>query len=174
MKFFSMLSLVIIVLTATGCAVNHAQNSFEFRQMTPNNAYGKHETFEINNSYSSAVSNFKERAETCLTTGVVIKNYDKRTGAKIIGEQNLTYTPTLTVGKTKSELSIQKNVSGAGMILGKVPENGMYIFLADLIEDGNKSRLDVYYITYMGTDEILNAVKNWASGTSLACPDLTK
>ena len=174
MKFTSIISLTIVAIMSSGCTVKHAQNNAEFRQMTPSNSYGKHEAFTINNTYSNAVSNFKKRSEACLNTAVVLKSYDRNTGAKIAGEQTLTYTPTLTVGSNKSELSVQKNVSGAGMIMGKVPENGMYIFLADIAKDGKKSRLDVYYITYMGTDQILNSVKNWASGTSLDCPDLTK
>ena len=174
MKTISIISLLIIAIMSTGCSLKHAQNNSEFRHMTPSNAYGKHEVFTINNSYSKAVSNFKKRADACLNTAVVLKSYDRNTGAKIAGEQTLTYTPTLTVGSNKSELAVQKNVSGAGMIMGKVPENGMYIFLADLAKDGKKSRLEVYYITYMGTGEILNAIKDWASGTSLACPDLTK
>lgn len=172
MKISASLSLLTIIFISTGCAVKHAQNSQEFRQMAPANSYGKHETFTINNAYSKAVRNFQKRADKCLNTGVVLTTTSK-TGARM-GEQTLTYTPTLVVGKTKSELSIQKNVSGDGMIMGKVPDNGMYIFLADLSKSGSKSQLDVYRITYMGTDQMLNAVKNWASGKNLACPDLTK
>lgn len=173
MKVAASFSLLTIMFLSTGCAMQQAQNAQEFRQMAPANSYGKHETFNINNSYSRAVSNFKNRADKCLNTGVVLTTRT-RTGAKM-GEQTLTYTPTLVVGKTRSELSVQKNVSGDGMIMGKVPEKGMFIFLADLSKAGNNaSRLDIYRITYMGTDEMVSSVKSWASGKSLECPDLTK
>jgi hypothetical protein len=165
--------LLTSIFLSTSCAMQQAQNAQEFRQMAPANSYGKHETFIIDNSYSKAVSNFKSRSDECLNTGVVVTTRNQ-TGARM-GEQTLTYTPTLVVGKTKSELSIQQNVSGDGMIMGKVPEKGMFIFLADLSNlDNNKSRLDVYRITYRGTNEMVSAVKNWASGNSLDCPDLTK
>ena len=173
MKRAASFSLLTIMFMSTGCAMKQAQNAQEFRQMAPANSYGKHETFNINNSYTRAVSNFKKRAGKCLNTGVVLTTTSK-TGARM-GQQTLTYTPTLVVGKTRTELSIQKNVSGDGMIMGEVPEKGMFIFVADLSKSGNnKSRLDVYRITYMGTDEMVSAVKNWASGKSLDCPDLTK
>ena len=163
----------MIVLISTGCAAKHAQNNQEFRQMTPSNSYGEHKVFTINNSYSRAVGNFKKRANKCLNTSVVLTTQNRNTGAHM-GEQTLTYTPTLKIGKKKTALSIQKNVSGDGMIMGNVPANGMYILLADLSKSGKKTRLDVYRITYMGTDQMVTTVKNWASGKSLACPDLTK
>lgn len=172
MKISTTFSVLAIILMSTGCAMKQAQNVQEFRQMAPANSYGKHEIFTINNSYSRAVNNIKRRADKCLNTAVVLTT-TSQTGAKM-GKQTLTYTPTLVVGKTRSELSIQKNVSGDGMIMGKVPEKGMYIFLADLSKSGKKSRLDVYRITYMGTDQMVTSVKNWASGKSLDCPDLTK
>lgn len=105
---------------------------------------------------------------------VVVLTTTSQAGARM-GEQTLTYTPTLVIGKNRSELSVQKNVSGDGMIMGKAPNKGLYIFLADLSKaDNNKSRLDIYQITYMGTDQMVSAVKNWASGKNLSCPDLTK
>lgn len=172
MKNNAILSLLTITLFSTGCAMKQAQNPQEFRKMAPQNSYGKHETFNINNSYSKAVNNFKKRADKCLNTSIVLTTSNRNTGAKM-GEQTLTYTPSLIVGKTKTELSIQKNVSGDGMIMGKIPKKGMFIFLADLSKSGNKSKLDIYRITYMGTDEMVTSMINWASGKSLACPDLT-
>lgn len=174
MKTTTIFSLLTIMLLSTGCATKQAQNAQEFRKMAPANSYGKHEAFNINNSYSRAVRNFKRRAYKCLNKKVVLTTRDRNTGARM-GEQTLTYTATLKVGKTRTELSIQQNVSGDGMIMGKVPRKGMFIFLADLRKSGkNKSRLDVYRITYRGTNGMVSAVKNWASGKSLACPDLTK
>lgn len=50
---------------------------------------------------------------------------------------------------------------------------GMFIIVADISPAGkNKTKLDVYRITY-GTDIIASSIKNWATGKSLACPDMT-
>ena len=174
MKIIKIIFTLSIMLLSTGCAMKQAQNAQEFRKMTPKNSYGKLETFKINSSYSKAVRNFKKRANKCLRTKLVLTTTNRNTGARM-GEQTLTYTPTLKIGKKRTELSIQKNVSGDGMIAGKVPKNGMFILLADLSKSGkNKSRLNIYRITYMGTNEMASAIKNWASGESLSCPDLTK
>ncbi len=163
-----------IILLLTGCAVKHAQNAQEFRQMAPANSYGKFETYNLDIPYSNAVSNIRSQADRCLNTKVVVTTRDKNTGA-IMGEQTLTYTPTLKVGKAKSELSIQQNVSGDGMILGDVPDKGIFIFLADISDSGNgKSRLDIYRVTYMGTNQMVSAVKNWTSGENLNCPNLSQ
>lgn len=165
--------LLASMLLPMGCAIKQAQNPQEFRQIAPTISYGEHETFNINNSYSRASKNFQMRAEKCLHKKIVQTTVNRNTGAKM-GEQVLTYTPTLGVGKNRTELSVQQDVSGSGMIMGKVPEKGMFIFLADLSPSGNQTRLDIYRLTYWSTNELVTAVKNWASGESLDCPDLTK
>lgn len=173
MNKVSTIPLLIIMLLPMGCAMKQAQTPQEFRQLAPQISYGKHEIFNINNSYSRAVKNFKMRAEKCLSQKIVETTVNKNTGAKM-GEQVLRYTPSLVVNKKITELSVQQDVSGSGMIMGKVPENGMYIFLADLTESGNNTMLDIYRLTYRSTAQMVSAAKNWASGESLDCPDLTK
>ena len=172
MRKFALISIITIVIPSMGCAIKQAQNNEEFRQIAPTISYGEHKTYDINNSYSKAVKNFKKRAEKCFNKEVILTT-TSRTGATI-GKQTLAYTPTLKVGKARTELSIQKNVSGTGTIMGKIPEKGMYILLADISKSGEKSKLDIYRLTYMATDEMVNGIKNWATGKSLDCPDLTK
>jgi len=160
---------ILLAFLMHGCAMKQAQTAQEFRMMAPQSSYGAHDTLTVTKPYSSAVANFKKKADKCLTTELVL-TYQNQYG-QTISTQNLSYTPTLVVGKSKTTLSVQKNVSGDGMIAGKVPEKGMFLVVADLTPVAkNKTRLDIYRNTYE-TDIIVAAIKNWATGKSLACPD---
>ena len=169
MRFASCLVFISSVVLSSGCAVKQAQTAQEFRLLTPQIGYVDHETVTVDQSYPTVVNNFQKRADKCLTVELLMTTTNRY--GQTVNEQTLSYTPTLVAGKAKSELSLQKNVSGGGMIMGKVPEKGMYILVADMTPAGkHKTRLDIYRNTYE-TDIIVAAVKNWASGKSLACPD---
>lgn len=164
--------LITSVFLVSGCAIKQAQTEQEFRVMAPQSSYGARETLTVKNSYSRAVSNFKKKTNKCLKVELLMTTRNQY--GQTVAEQTLTYTPTLVTNKTKSTLSVQKNVSGDGMIAGKVPEKGMFIVVADIKPAGKgKTRLDIYRNTY-GTDIIVAAIKNWATGKSLACPDWPK
>lgn len=171
MKLAISICIIISAILSTGCAMKHAQTAQEFRLMTPKNTYGIHESFTIKNSYFKVVNNFKKRTNKCLNIELVMTTTNRY--GQALGVQTLTYTPTLVTGNKHSELSVQKNVSGDGMIMGKIPMKGMFILVADMSPAGkNKTKLDVYRNSY-GTDIITSSIKNWATGKSLACPDMT-
>ena len=168
MKYAISMLFILSAFLFSGCSMKQAQTAQEFRLMAPKSSYGAHDTITVKNSYSSVVNNFKKKTKKCLTVELLLTTTNQY--GQTMGEQTLSYTPTLVVGKSKSELSLQKNVSGDGMIMGKVPDKGMYILVADITPAGkNKTRLDIYRNTY-GTEIIVDAVNNWATGKSLACP----
>ena len=57
---------------------------------------------------------------------------------------------------------------------GKVPEGGTYLLVADAYPlSGNRTKLQ-WFGPSRGHDTLIRAVKGWATGENLGCPDLTK
>jgi hypothetical protein len=55
----------------------------------------------------------------------------------------------------------------------KPPPGGVYIFVADATPQGNRTRIQIYGPS-KGYDVLHRAVRGWASGENLGCPDMTK
>ncbi len=167
------LGLLFVLLASGGCSMKQPQSAQEFRQMLPGSMFGKQETVTVDRSYSKVIDTFRKRAGKCLNV-VVQRDVVNRYG-QVVNTTNITYTPTLNVGKSRAELYLQQLPEGsATFVVGEMPEKGFYFFVADAIHAGkNKTRLDLYYSSY-GADTLSRAVKNWAKGDNLGCPDLTQ
>jgi hypothetical protein len=63
----------------------------------------------------------------------------------------------------------------AGVLnVSEEPEGGYYLLVADAYPiNKNKTRVDLYGLS-MGHDVLIKAVKGWATGENVGCPDLTK
>ena len=86
------------------------------------------------------------------------------------------YKPTLVNGRERTELHIQwrREPGDAFSFSGKPPADGMYVVVADAMPAGKgKTTMTVYAPTMVFT-VIPKAIKHWANGTNLGCPDLTK
>jgi hypothetical protein len=60
------------------------------------------------------------------------------------------------------------------MKVTKEPEGGYYLMVFDAIRAGkNTTRID-YYGPSRGQDTMVKAIKGWANGENVGCPDLTK
>jgi hypothetical protein len=86
-----------------------------------------------------------------------------------------TYKPTVLVSRQRLELHVQRHYQGGGVIIpGKEPEGGLYLLVADAFAlDASRTRLDIYAPT-VGSDPLIRAVKGWATGENVGCPDMTK
>ena len=144
----------------------------EFRQMLPGSMFGKYESIEVNRPLSKVVSAFKKRAGKCLN--VVIERTTTNQYGQVMGTTNITYKPTVRVGKKKTELIVQQKPEGNVIILGEMPKDGMYFFVADASRIAkNKTKLE-FYRGSIGSDTLARAVTNWAKGKNMGCPDLTQ
>lgn len=173
MRAVAGLSLIFVFLISAGCSMKQPQSAQEFRQMLPGSMFGKQETVNINRAYSKVIDTFRKRAGKCLNVEVqrdVVNQY-----GQVVNTTKITYTPTLNVGKARAELYLQQLPEGsATFVVGEMPEKGFYLFVADAISAGkNKTRLDLYYSSF-GADTLTRAVKNWATGENMGCPDLTQ
>ena len=85
-----------------------------------------------------------------------------------------TYKPTVVVTSRKAELHVQQHHDQGVLAVSKEPEGGYYLLVADAQPvTQTKTRVDLYRPS-MGHRVLIQAVKNWATGENVGCPDLTK
>lgn len=170
MKKQVVLIVVFFILMFFGCAIHHPQTAEEFRKAAPGAFMGKLETFQVNRTFKEVAKTFQKKAPECLN--VTIKTTSQtRTSYQVIVT---TYNPTVLVSDQKAELHVQMHHEQGVMKVSQEPEGGYYLLVADAIPlDKNTTRVDLYRPS-MGYDTIIKAIKGWATGENLGCPDLAK
>lgn len=162
---------VIAVLSLAGCATQQPQTAEEFRKAAPGAFLMGSETFEVNRPLRDVAATWQRRATECLNASVRTTSQTS-TSYQVI---NTTYKPTVVVGKDRAELHVQREFKGSGVItVGNPPAGGPYIIVADAYPlPGNRTKVQMLAPT-KGQDVVIRAIKSWASGENLGCPDLTK
>ena len=163
--------VIIAALLVAGCATQQPQNAEEFRKQAPGAFLMGHETFEVNRPLRDVAAAGQRRAPECLNASVRTTSQTS-TSYQVI---TTTYRPTVVVGKERAELHVQRDFKGGGVIMvGNPPEGGPYIIVADAYPlPGNRTKVQMLAPT-KGQDVVIRAIKSWASGENLGCPDLTK
>ena len=163
---------VAVVAVLSGCA-SQSKTADELR-----NNVGKHaaftsrDTFEVKKPYRQVSETLRKKWLECLdSTGTSAIHR----GGNTFGSQTNTYTPKAAVSDKRTELTLQHKVSGTGIKqLGGPPPEGFFIIVTDVYPaDRGTSRVDVQ--KHMpGYDGVIKAIRRWAEGTSMACPDLAQ
>ncbi len=84
------------------------------------------------------------------------------------------YTPTVHVSADKAELHLQQHHVQGVLNITEEPDGGYYLMVADAYPiAGGQTQVDLYRPS-MGYKVIIQAIKNWATGDNIGCPDLTK
>jgi hypothetical protein len=149
------------------------QNPDDFRKAVSGGAVmTKTDTYEVNRSTQAVGATFKQRAPECL--GVQVRTVSQTSTSY----QNIltTYTPTVVASGQRAELHLQQLHKGGGVIYPqKPPEGGVYIFVADATPvSANRTRIQLYGPSLSAYDVLYRAVRGWASGENLGCPDMAK
>ena len=164
-------SCAAVAALLAGCATQQPQNAEEFRKVAPGAFLMASETLEVNRPLRDVAAAWQRRAPECLSVSV------RTTSQTSTSYQVITsiYKPTVVVGKDRAELHVQREFKGSGVItVGNPPQGGPYIIVADAYPlPGNRTKLQLIAPS-KGQDVVIRAIKSWASGENLGCPDLTK
>lgn len=160
-----LLMLAPLAFLLTACSI--PMNTTEFRHAAKANAMLlTTESFEVNRPYGEVARTFKEKAPECLSfrLGSATRNM-------FGGSSNPVYyaetKQAVLVSNEKAELSFQVKYKNT---LTSEPEDGSYYLVADAYRVGkNRTRVDVYRRTKV--ELLVEALKGWASGENLGCPD---
>ena len=163
------LALTAAALLA-GCSINYPQTAQEFREQIPGAFMGKVETFEVKRSQRDVSRTFQAKAPECLNVAVRTIERSSTSASNIL----TTYKPTVIVNDRRTELHVQRTFEGNIITPGKVPEGGLYSLVVDATPiDRNRTKIDIYGPS-RGLDTMIRAVKGWATGENVGCPDLTQ
>lgn len=170
-------TLVIATITATmvGCATGPTpQTGDEFRQTIAKGGFGtKLEVLEVNRSYTSVAKTLKEKSQECLNTHIVKTECINRSCT----EYDVFYLPTFKNTNNKVDLVVQWRRDPWRSVFtgGKPPKNGVYITAVDAMPAGkNKTKVTIYGPSNKVSQTVPNAIKHWAVGDNLGCPDLAQ
>jgi hypothetical protein len=162
------LIVVLNLLALFGC-ISHPQTAEEFRKAVPGAFSAKVETFEVDRPFSQVASTFQKMGPNCLSKTIKTTSQTTTSYQVIV----TTYKPTVMVTGKKAELHVQFHHDQGVVAVSKEPEGGYYLLVADAQPvTQTKTRIDLYRPS-MGHGVLIQAVKNWATGENIGCPDLT-
>ena len=170
MKRLTILMVVLFVTGLSGC-VSHPQTAEGFRQALIKGAFlTKVETFEVDRPFNEVASTFQKMAPGCLNKTIKTTSSTYQSYQVIV----TTYKSTVLVNPNKAELHVQFNHEKGVMKVSKMPPGGYYMIVTDAQPiDGNKTKIDMYRPS-AGNKPMIKAIKGWATGDNVGCPDLTK
>ncbi len=170
MKHAAILGAVVLPALVSGCVTSHPQTAEEFRKAVPGAFMAKVETMEVNRAYGDVARTFQKKAPECLNVAIRTVSQSTTSYQVIVTE----YRPTVRVSSERAELHVQQHHKQGVLKVTKEPEGGYYLLVADATPiDRKRTRLDLYGPS-MGHDTLIKAVKGWATGENIGCPDLTK
>ncbi len=164
------LSTAITLLLLSACSLKQPQTADEFRKAAPGAFMAKLESYEVNRPFKDVAKAFKSQAPKCLSARIRTESRTNTSYQVIVTK----YNPTVKISSKKAELHVQQLHEQGVMNVSKVPPKGYFLMVVDAIPVArNKTRID-YYGPSMGVDNITKAIKGWATGKNMGCPDLTR
>ena len=167
----AMLAAMAVVALLQGCG-GMPQTAEEFRKAVPGGMLTKTDTYEVSRSYRDVSATFQRKGPECLNM-VEVRTLSKTSTSyqNVLSE----FRSTVVAGAQRTELHLQQLHKGSGVIYtSKPPEGGMYMVVADAYAlPGNRTRVQLYGPS-IGYDVVYRAIRGWAAGDNLGCPDLTK
>jgi hypothetical protein len=156
-------------LLVQGCA-QMPQSAEEFRKAAPGAFMGKTESYEVGRPMRDVAAAFRRKAPECLNVAVRTVSRTSTSYQNILTE----YKSTVVVGAGRAELHVQQLHNTGVVYPSKPPEGGAYIVVADAYPvDGRRTRIQLYGPS-RGYDVLYRAIRGWATGENLGCPDMTK
>ena len=169
MNRFTIVTVVLCSLWLPGC-ISHPQTADEFRKAVPGALSAKVETFEVDRPFSQVANTFQKMGPNCLAKTVKMTSQTNTSFQVIV----TTYKPTVLVSARRAELHVQFHHDRGVINVSKEPDGGYYLLVADASPvTQTKTRIDIYRPS-MSHGVLVQAVKNWATGENVGCPDLTK
>jgi hypothetical protein len=170
MNKFTFVLAPIVVLALSGCVTSHPQTAQEFREAVPGAFLAEVESFEVERPFAEVAEAFQSKAPGCLTGRVKTTSQTNMSYQVIV----TAYTPTVQVSAERAEIHLQQHHEQGVLNITEEPENGYYLLVVDAYPiDNSRTRVEMYRPS-MGYKPIIKAIKGWATGDNMGCPDLTK
>lgn len=170
MKAINLLTTIVIFSFITACSIKQPLTADAFRLATPTAFLAEKESYVVKRSFNNVTKTFKKQAKKCLSARVRTESRTNMSYQVIVTK----YNPTVIVSKNRTELHLQQLHEKGVMNISEVPAKGYFLMVVDAVPIAkNKTRID-YYGPSAGVDNITKAIKGWATGQNMGCPDLTR
>jgi hypothetical protein len=163
---------VVLAVLLSAC-VAMPQNPDDFRKAVSGGAtLTKTDSYEVSRSVKAVGATFRQRGPECLSVQVRTVSQTSTSYQNIL----TTYKPTVVVNGERAELHLQQLHKGGGVIYPQTPpEGGVYIIVADAVPlSSNRTRIQLYGPSLSAYDVVYRAIRGWATGDNLGCPDMAK
>lgn len=166
-RLFLFAILAALATGASGCTAP-PKDAEGFRKLAINGTMWLNvEKFEVDRSYLEVARTFERRSRACLRVRVTT-SYSRG------GASRQDYHPRVNVDRKRAEFYIQVQRQGGGIKLYSEAPGGDYLMVTDAYPIGRKKTRIELHRPGIGYDALIKAVRRWAIGKNLGCPDLTK
>ena len=165
----------VTIALLSGCVSQMPQTAEEFRKAVPGAFMSTVESLEVNRPFSDVAKTFQAKAPECLNVRVRATTY-RTTSIQTTSTQVVVvrYKPTVLVKGNKAELHVQQHFESGVQTVHQEPPGGYYLMVVDAVPlGGSRTRL-TFYRPSSGYDAMIAAIKGWATGKNVGCPDLSK
>ena len=172
MSLIRFVFMTTVVVSLFGCA-SRPKTADELRGNVKGGAmFSSLEVFEVNKPYRQVSDALKIKWFECFDSTT---NTSFHRGGNTFGSQTNTYKPKSVISAQRTELTLQEKVSGVGLKqLGGPPPDGFFIIVADVYPKGkNATQVDLQKHV-PGLTDAMKAIRQWADGTNMGCPDLSQ
>jgi hypothetical protein len=168
-RLFFVLSTAVLLF---GCGLQ-PKTADELRDNVRGKAvFSSREVFEVKKPYRQVSDTLRKKWLECLDSTTTASFHR---GGNTFGTQTNIYKPKVVVSDRRTELTLQHKATGKGITqVGGPPPEGFFTFVTDVYPvDKNTTRVDVQKQTPIHA-AVMKAVRNWAEGTNMGCPDLAQ
>ena len=170
MKNLTITLIWVASVVLSGCVTSHPQTAAEFREAVPGAFLAKVETFIVNRPFSEVAETFQRQAPQCLDARIKTTSRTNMSYQVIV----TAYRPTVLMMEDRVELHLQQHHEQGVLNVTKEPEGGYFLMVADAYPiSAGETQVDLYRPS-VGHKVIVQAIKGWATGDNVGCPDLTK
>ena len=152
----------------SGCVGHMPQTADEFRTELPGAFLGEVEKFDVSRSYTDIGKSFQKMAPKCLDVRIKTTSQTNTSYQVIVTKWN----PTVKITDQKAELHIQQLHEQGVLNVYEAPEKGYYTMVVDAIPTGKKTSQVVMYRASVGNKTLNKAIRGWARGENVGCPNL--
>jgi hypothetical protein len=141
-------------------------------KVTSKALFSSREVFEVKKPYRQVADTLRKKWLECLdstTTGT------SHAGGNTFMTITNIYKPKVVVSDQRTALTLQHKATGKGVHqAGDPPPEGFFTFVTDVYPvDRNTTRIDVQKHTPIHAS-VVKAVRSWAEGTNMGCPDMSQ
>jgi len=134
------------------------------------------ESYVVKRPFQQVVDSYRQRAPACLNQTIESSRWQGNGTTRVKYTEIRAWTAHVNATNKHMECTLQSRVTGGNTIeLGDYPnKDGHYYMLVDAYAvDQNSTR--IVLSKAMGTsDALVQATRNWATGESMGCPDMTQ